>query len=569
MIIDNTMLQRIRIAMSAFGKLMLRPCEKDFAAQVSLAVFGVVARSIFYTSLTMNANQMEMMMQMQRTIQQMQMAMLAPPVGVVASEGSRNNKREREEMAEDEGELDSTPRTKARSTGRARRAISLKPDTVISSSITYIFQLPLARSQEIIEKIHEDFDSVITGTPEWTVGPLMRLLWLLTEVQPNQSISSTRCIHYCELMDKLCSQATRRQEQLSQHRYQQLILSLTPLTVAKVNHAAEHLGFCDSWLTKPKPVPKGKANARQLALLPPGPPTPTPALANGDPHPTPNRPTVARMLKSTPSANDFSAPSMVLPPIAPVAPPAISTASEAVAPPLAPDVAPPAMFTASAAVSPALAPVAPPVMSTASEAVAPPFALVAPPVMSTASEAVAPVTAPPRPFAASTSPSEEIAPITPTPAARADDEASRDNANLLEIVARKREAALLRRQAREAAAESRFVEHAEALPDAASPAAAAEPVVDDDGRECIICKSPMKGGEEVQALECMHVFHRECVDEYMRVGGQSFRYACPYKCFHSELQPEAETVVVAVNDDTQPAVVPDEALLDAADSMTA
>ena len=69
----------------------------------------------------------------------------------------------------------------------------------------------------------------------------------------------------------------------------------------------------------------------------------------------------------------------------------------------------------------------------------------------------------------------------------------------------------------------------------------------------------------------MHVFHRECVDEYMRVGGQSFRYACPYKCFHNELaaQPEAETVVVAVNDDTQPAVVPDEALLDAADSMTA
>ena len=99
MIIDNTMLQRIRIAMSAFGKLMLRPCEKDFAAQVSLAVFGVVARSIFYTSLTMDVNQMEMMMQMQRTIQQMQMATLAPPMGVVASEGSRNNKRKREEMA--------------------------------------------------------------------------------------------------------------------------------------------------------------------------------------------------------------------------------------------------------------------------------------------------------------------------------------------------------------------------------------------------------------------------------------------------------------------------------------
>ena len=98
MIIDNTTLQRIRIAMSAFGKLMLRPCEKDFAAQVSLAVFGVVARSIFYTSLTMNANQMEMMMQMQRAMQQMQMTMFAPPMGNGASEGSKNNKRAREEM---------------------------------------------------------------------------------------------------------------------------------------------------------------------------------------------------------------------------------------------------------------------------------------------------------------------------------------------------------------------------------------------------------------------------------------------------------------------------------------
>ena len=220
MIIDNTTLQRIRIAMSAFGKLMLRPCEKDFAAQVSLAVFGVVARSIFYTSLTMNANQMEMLMQMQRTMQQMQMAMLAPPMGVVASEGSRNNKCEGEEMAEDEGELDSTPRKKTRYTkGRTRRTISLKAETAISSSITYIFQLPLARSQEVIEKIHEDFDSVITGTPEWTVAPLMRLLWLLTEVQPNQSITATRCSYYGELLEKLCSQALRRQEQLSHNRY--------------------------------------------------------------------------------------------------------------------------------------------------------------------------------------------------------------------------------------------------------------------------------------------------------------------------------------------------------------
>ena len=456
----------------------------------------------------------------------MQMTMFAPPMGNGASEGSKNNKRAREEM-EEEGEEESTPRKAARSARgvRVRRTQSLKPDTAISTSVTYLFQIPLARAQEIIENIHEDFDSVITGTPEWTVAPLMRLLWLLTEVQPNQSITATRCTFYSELLDKLSSQAVRRQEQLSQNRYRQLILSLTPLTIEKVNHAAGHLGFCDSWLAKPKPVPKGKAKAR--LALPPIPPTP-PALANGDP-PTPNRPTVAALLKATPTANDFSAPSMVLPPLAPTAPPMMATASEAVAP-------------------------------------------------------VGPLTAPPHPFAAPTTRSEVIAPITPTPAARADDEAavaptpnegqsqasqSGDDVNLLELIARKREAALLRRQAREAAAASEFVEHAEALPAAASPAAAAEPVLDDDNRECVICKSPLKGGE-VQALECMHVFHRECVEEYMRVGGQSFRYACPYKCFHNELaaQPEAETVVVA-DDERQTAVVADEALLNAADSMTA
>ena len=459
----------------------------------------------------------------------MQMTMFAPPAENAASESSTNKKRAREEM-EKEGEEESTPRKAARSLSgrRVRRTKVLKPDIAISTSVTYIFQIPLARAQEIIENIHEDFDSLITGTPEWTVAPLMRLVWLLTEVQPNQSITATRCTYYGELLEKLCSQASRRQEQLSHNRYRQLILSLTPLTIEKVNHAAGHLGFCDSWLAKPKPVPKGKAKAR-LALPPPAPPTP--AQLNGDPS-TPTHPTVAALLKATPSANDFSAPSMVLPPLAPTAPPVMSTASEAMAP-------------------------------------------------------APPLTAPPHPFAAPTTRSEVIATITPTSAARADDEAavaptpngdesqasqSGDDVNLLELVARKREAALLRRQAREAAAASGFVEHAEALPADASPAAAAEPVLDDDNRECVICKSPLKQGE-VQALECMHVFHRECVEEYMSVGGQSFRYACPYKCFHSELaaQPEAETVVVADDEGqaSHTAVVADAALLNAADSMAA
>ena len=50
-----------------------------------------------------------------------------------------------------------------------------------------------------------------------------------------------------------------------------------------------------------------------------------------------------------------------------------------------------------------------------------------------------------------------------------------------------------------------------------------------ENNTCLICRDEL-GTQEVQALECMHVYHKSCVNEFMRVTGKSFRQACPFRC---------------------------------------
>jgi hypothetical protein len=57
-----------------------------------------------------------------------------------------------------------------------------------------------------------------------------------------------------------------------------------------------------------------------------------------------------------------------------------------------------------------------------------------------------------------------------------------------------------------------------------------------DVNTCCICKEAYVQGKERQAMECMHVFHQDCIQEYMRISGLSFRYACPFQCFHEEIR---------------------------------
>ena len=75
----------------------------------------------------------------------------------------------------------------------------------------------------------------------------------------------------------------------------------------------------------------------------------------------------------------------------------------------------------------------------------------------------------------------------------------------------------------------------------------------------MICREELNNEQEVQALECMHVFHKECIMNYSEISGQEWRRACPMHCFHDPaVVEEAETVVQEVNNGVVPA--PDDVL---------
>ena len=60
--------------------------------------------------------------------------------------------------------------------------------------------------------------------------------------------------------------------------------------------------------------------------------------------------------------------------------------------------------------------------------------------------------------------------------------------------------------------------------------------------------------KRVQALECMHVFHKKCIMNYSQVSGQEWRRACPMHCFRDPVVVEdAMTVVEEVSNGVLPA----------------
>jgi hypothetical protein len=56
----------------------------------------------------------------------------------------------------------------------------------ISTSCSYLYQLPTLRLRILIETIHAPFDTVTTG--KWEVEPLMRLIWLLSGMEANLQV---------------------------------------------------------------------------------------------------------------------------------------------------------------------------------------------------------------------------------------------------------------------------------------------------------------------------------------------------------------------------------------------
>ena len=152
----------------------------------------------------------------------------------------------------------------------------------------------------------------------------------------------------------------------------------------------------------------------------------------------------------------------------------------------------------------------------------------------------------------STAAAAEAPDATPTVAAEASPYALVENAR--EIIRRNREAALARRAARQAAPEPR-VPVVASVPEAAEQQRVAQPLqaapeplqAEPLQPMCMICHSALSEMPQ-QAMECMHVFHKCCIDTYMETTGKSFHEACPFKCNVRAVEAEAEN-------DPPPAVV--------------
>ena len=147
----------------------------------------------------------------------------------------------------------------------------------------------------------------------------------------------------------------------------------------------------------------------------------------------------------------------------------------------------------------------------------------------------------------------------PGDVAPADEEAAR----LAARIRQNREQALQRRLRRQAEQQQDTATRAGA--DGGAAAAEAQPVVvsqaaaetqagvvsqaqavRENMRTCVICHEDLgDDANNVQALECMHVYHKACVREYMSATGCSFRMACPLKCFWNEGAPRPFSIVRA------------------------
>ena len=67
---------------------------------------------------------------------------------------------------------------------------------------------------------------------------------------------------------------------------------------------------------------------------------------------------------------------------------------------------------------------------------------------------------------------------------------------------------------------------------------------------CVLCQHKF-GDEECESLICGHVFHAECLADYISTTGKPKTHCCPIKCYESNISfgtPPLETQDVVVVD---------------------
>ena len=149
-------------------------------------------------------------------------------------------------------------------------------DATITRSAVAVAGLPKIRLSELVELVHEPFDSTVTA--EFSPVDMATMIWLLCRIKPNVKICDLRVGTYRELGALLVKAKKRLMNSMGSSKFDdKLILPLgcTP-TSDMVKQLAEENGFTEEWLITKK-APKAKAApGQQLSLLPfvrPLPPT--------------------------------------------------------------------------------------------------------------------------------------------------------------------------------------------------------------------------------------------------------------------------------------------------------
>ena len=57
-----------------------------------------------------------------------------------------------------------------------------------------------------------------------------------------------------------------------------------------------------------------------------------------------------------------------------------------------------------------------------------------------------------------------------------------------------------------------------------------QPVPENTTTQCCFCLSPLGDGTPLKTLQCMHTFHKCCIDPWIAGSGLPEARCCPYKC---------------------------------------
>ena len=141
-------------------------------------------------------------------------------------------------------------------------------DAAITRSAVAVTGLPKTRLSELVELIHEPFDSTITA--EFTPATSAMLIWLLCRIKPNVKICDLRVGTYRELGTLMVKAKKRLMTSMGSSKFDDkfiIPLGCTPSSDMVMELAMEN-GFSEEWLTT-KNAPKAKAApGQQLSLLP-------------------------------------------------------------------------------------------------------------------------------------------------------------------------------------------------------------------------------------------------------------------------------------------------------------